>query len=403
VDAPETAELLAAPSADLGDFPTPLLVLHEEAVENNVALMARYCASNGVELAPHAKTSMTPYLIDKQVDRGAWGMTAASMEQVEQLVGIGVRKVILANELVEHREVACLTRLLAEDRGPADFLCYVDSVGGVERLERQLAGRSSGATRLGVLVELGYVGGRTGARTAAAALDVARRAARSPSLDLRGFAGFEGLLPRTPGQLPARLPEFLGELGELVRRGHGAGLFADAPIVSAGGSSYFDAVVKHVGPRAFDFETTTILRSGCYVTHDHGIYHETSPLDGRAHRSSAPLLVPALELVATVLSRPEDRLAILNFGRRHVPTDDRLPVLLGRLTSTPSTRRVPRGRLFRVDDQHAYLRLPARSTIAPGDRLRFGISHPCGAFDRWRRIVVVDSSYRVVDVVPTLF
>jgi len=56
-----------------------------------------------------------------------------------------------------------------------------------------------------------------------------------------------------------------------------------------------------------------------------------------------------------------------------------------------------------VDDQHAYLRLPADSPLAPGDLVCLGISHPCTTFDKWRVIPVVDDDYQVIDAIHTFF
>jgi D-serine deaminase-like pyridoxal phosphate-dependent protein len=197
------------------------------------------------------------------------------------------------------------------------------------------------------------------------------------------------------------LPAYLQALRDLLLACVDDGMFRGRPIVSAGGSSYFDFVVDHLGPSTFEFEVQTILRSGCYVAHDHGIYRETSPLDGRGHQQQT--LLPALELIAAVSSRPEPGLAILNFGRRHAPTDDRLPVVLGVFGADGSRSPLPDARVRRVDDQHAYVDLPAAARLSPGDRIGLGISHPCGAFDRWRDIPVVDGHYRAVDVASPLF
>jgi D-serine deaminase-like pyridoxal phosphate-dependent protein len=57
----------------------------------------------------------------------------------------------------------------------------------------------------------------------------------------------------------------------------------------------------------------------------------------------------------------------------------------------------------RLDDEHAYLRVPPRSPLRPGDLVCLGISHPCTAFDKWPLIPVVDEEYRIVDVVRTFF
>ncbi len=55
-----------------------------------------------------------------------------------------------------------------------------------------------------------------------------------------------------------------------------------------------------------------------------------------------------------------------------------------------------------VQDQHTYLGDPG-DTLKPGDLLRFGISHPCTAFDKWRVIPVIDDDHIVVDLLTTYF
>ena len=47
--------------------------------------------------------------------------------------------------------------------------------------------------------------------------------------------------------------------------------------------------------------------------------------------------------------------------------------------------------------------MAAGVAVRPGDLVRFGISHPCTAFDKWREIPVVDDDHRVVDVLHTYF
>ena len=50
-----------------GDLPTPFAAVSPSALEHNARLMAEYCARRGVSLAPHAKTTMAPQLIDLQL------------------------------------------------------------------------------------------------------------------------------------------------------------------------------------------------------------------------------------------------------------------------------------------------------------------------------------------------
>jgi D-serine deaminase-like pyridoxal phosphate-dependent protein len=56
-----------------------------------------------------------------------------------------------------------------------------------------------------------------------------------------------------------------------------------------------------------------------------------------------------------------------------------------------------------LNDQHAYLRLDPGTTLAPGDLVCLGISHPCTTLDKWRLITVLDDEDNVIDTVHTFF
>ena len=352
------------------------MIIDLDVVESNLAAMERYCRDAGVSLAPHAKTTLAPELVRRHLAHGAWAMTAALPRQVRGLHALGVPRILLANELVDASAIAWVAEHLLAPDGP-EFWCYADSVAGADRLS---AGSAGASRPLSVLVEAGYPGGRTGTRDRACALAVARAVAASPHLRLAGVAGYEGLLP-------------LDEVDEFLDRLHGdvlalRDLFeVDRPIVTAGGSSYFDCVVARLGPSRFDFPVRTVLRSGCYAVHDHGLYARTAP-----RGPGVPRLVPALELRASVLSVPEPGLALVAFGRREAPTDDILPVVLGRDDLTVTA----------VNDHHAYVRGAGASSLSPGDVLRFGISHPCGVFDRWRTLTTTAGATIHTDLAGTV-
>ena len=72
------------------DLVPPVVVLRERALEHNLELMSAYCRANGVELAPHGKTSMAPQLWARQLDAGAWGVTAATPVQARAMRSAGV-------------------------------------------------------------------------------------------------------------------------------------------------------------------------------------------------------------------------------------------------------------------------------------------------------------------------
>ena len=384
----------------LRDLEYPALVLHEEQLVHNITTMADYCRHHRVELAPHAKTSLSPQLIRRQMEAGAWGATAATAAQVRGLLAIGVRRILLANLLVDPVAIRWIvTHVLGE--GDTGFCCYVDSVASVELLDRE-CDRTGPAGPLDVLLEVGYLGGRTGARSFEESFGVAHAVNQSEHLRLVGVAGYEGLMPGAATGEPAGLEAYLESIAETARHLNAAGLFAAGrvPLVSAGGSSYFDRVVARLGPDRFDFPVQTVLRSGCYLTHDHGIYRRTSPLDGRG-TPTGPRLQPAFELLASVLSRPEPTLAIVGFGRRDVPFDDQLPIVLGRYGQDRRRSDAPGVRVTKLNDQHAFLQVPEELQVGLGEVWSFGVSHPCGAFDRWPAIPLVDHGHQIVGAVTT--
>jgi D-serine deaminase-like pyridoxal phosphate-dependent protein len=117
-------------------------------------------------------------------------------------------------------------------------------------------------------------------------------------------------------------------------------------------------------------------------------------------------LTAALEMWAQVLSTPEPGLAIVGMGKRDAPFDEGLPVVYevrpaGHHGSS-NVSDISGISVTKMNDHHTYLALGSAS-VAPGDLIRFGISHPCTAFDKWRDIPVVDDEHRVVDVLHTYF
>ena len=388
-----------------GNLDLPALVLKERELTNNIDVMATYCRKHGVDLAPHGKTSMAPQLFERQIDAGAWGITAATVSQCRTMRFFGVPRILLANEVVDAQGINWVLDEIERSGGDFEFLCYVDSHAGIEIIEHVVRSRTTPG-RVHVLVELGYPGGRTGCRSVAEALALAERVAASRALELCGVAGFEGLMPGVGADdVIEAIDTYLGKLQTLVRAVQAAELCAEGEVVvSAGGSAYFDRVVALLAPTRFDFPVRTILRGGCYITHDAEMYELTSPLGGRPG-SGQHLLRPALELWASVWSRPTPDLAILGFGKRDSPYDYRLPVPQAVRKVGANESRSVRGafRVLDLNDQHAFVQIPVDDPLEVGDRVACGVSHPCGAFDKWSYIPVVDSDYTVIDGIFTFF
>src|SRR5919112_1929359 len=200
----------------LRDLEYPALVLHEEQLVHNITTMADYCRHHRVELAPHAKTSLSPQLIRRQIEAGAWGATAATAAQVRGLLATGVPRILMANLLVDP---VAIRWIVTHVLGEAGFCCYVDSVASVELLDRECS-QAGTAHPLDVLLEVGYVGGRTGVRGLEESLSVARAVNHSDNLCLVGVAGYEGLMPGAAAGEPAGLERYLESIAETARQLH---------------------------------------------------------------------------------------------------------------------------------------------------------------------------------------
>lgn len=392
------------------DLSLPAAVLRTDALEHNGRWMRAFLEETGSLLCPHGKTSMSPQLFRRQLDDGAWGITVASVRQAQVCRRHGIGRILLANQLVREASASWVVREL-EDDPDFDFYCLVDSVEGVRRLRRGAAD-VPGRRPLQVLLEVGYPRGRAGARTPTEALEVAREAHASERLVLRGVEGFEGLLGDggDPGDIRQTVSAYLDGLLETAECLQAEGLFGDGDVlVTAGGSAFFDLVLERLSPADLDGRARVVLRSGCYLTHDSGMYERAfRHLRSRSPRarSLGEGFRPALEVWSYVQSRPEPGRAILTLGKRDCSFDVDMPA--PRRVFRPGRDRRPRAladgfRVTDLDDQHAYLEVPAAADLAVGDMVACGVSHPCTTFDRWRVVTLVNEDYDIVGAVHTEF
>jgi D-serine deaminase-like pyridoxal phosphate-dependent protein len=391
------AEDVASLGWTLDDLQPPVLVLRRSALDHNLAVMTDFCRTAGVGIAPHGKTTMAPRLWRMQLDAGAWGITAATAVQARIMRAAGVPRILVANELTDARSV----RWAADDlEDPStELLCYVDSTTGVRLLETGL--REAGARRpLSVLVELGHAGGRTGCRDPDQAVEIADAVAASTQLALAGLAGYEGTIAhdRSSESLGA-VADYLDGLASLAGRLVDRGLVGPGAVVTAGGSLYFDLVAERLGQLSSP-GLLVLLRSGCYLTHDAGLYERSSPFAGMAPERR---FRSALEAWGAVVSHPEPELVLLGLGRRDVPYDQGFPRPLAVRRHDGEEDLDGRMEVTDLNDQHAFCRVVPEVRLDVGDLVRCGISHPCSAFDRWRLIPVLDDDDRVVDAVATYF
>jgi len=396
-----TVGALAAERRNLftGGFTTPVLALSAESVEHNLALLETYSERHGLAFAPHGKTSMSPQLFARQLEYGAWGITAAVPHQARVYRAYGIQRIFLANEVVDEAALRWLGHELDTDPD-VRFIVYADSVRGVELMDQALRG----TTRpLDVVVELGAGGGaRTGARTEADCAAVADAVAATTTLRLVGVAGYEGEVPQADGE---RVRAWLRRLTALAADFDKAGRFGsglDEIVISAGGSAWFDAVADVFAEiPELSRPALKLLRSGAYVSHDDGHYRHLTPFN-RVPQEGA--LQPAFRLWAQVVSRPSPEQAFVNAGKRDAAYDLDLPEAQAvRDARTGDIRAATGITVSGLSDQHGWVRTAPEADLEVGDWVGMGLSHPCTSFDKWQLIPLVTADGTVTDYIRTFF
>lgn len=378
----------------------PAAVLYRSRLQHNAAWMQRFIEAYGVKLAPHGKTTMAPALFALQMQTGAWGITLATAQQVRVAYAHGIRRVLMANQLVGKANMRIVSELQADPE--FTFYCLVDSPAQVEQLAAFFRARGQ---QLRVLLELGVEGGRCGVRDESQleALVAAIKHDRD-TIRLAGVEVYEGVLKDEES-----VRGFLARAVQVMRSLLQAGYCAEQPaILSGAGSAWYDVVADAFSAARFGAEVELVLRPGCYLTHDVGAYRvaqehilSRNSIAARMHSD----LQPALHVWAYVQSVPEPDRAIVAMGKRDAAFDSGLPVPALRYFPGDAAPRSTPGQweVTKMMDQHAYLRITSDEPPRVGEMIAFDIAHPCLTFDKWRCLPALDDDYRVMEYVQTWF
>ncbi|NIF33543.1 amino acid deaminase [Enterobacter sp. Cy-643] len=397
---PHKSALIHSPANVLNeDVCLPAALIKKSALKNNIRWMQAYADARGVSLAPHGKTTMTPWIFQQQQKAGAWAIGVGSAWQASIAMSAGIERVLMVNQLVGKANITLVSQLKHKHTA-VDYICCVDSEANARTLS---AFFSQQGQRLDVLIELGVPGGRCGCRSPEQALALAKLVAELPGLTLRGLELYEGVLH---GENPQpKIEALLQEAAVLACRME---RYVDGEFLLTGAGSVWYDVVCNIWLAAEKPANCRIaIRPGCYITHDGGIYQEAQDQLMARDRIACDLggdLVSALELVAMVQSVPESDRAIVNFGKRDSAFDAGLPQPIahyrqGKPLASPSETIETTG----IMDQHAMLKFKPGADVQVGDILVFSTSHPCLTFDKWKALLLVDDEYNVLDELETAF
>lgn len=381
------------------DISLPAAVILKDALDNNIAWMQHFADQHKAALCPHGKTSMTPALFKAQLEKGAWGLTVASPAQVEIAALCGAKNIIIANQLVGKANMAAIAAM--QQAFPVTVYCCVDSEENLQALSDYFAQRSA---CIHVLIELGVPQGRCGERTPEDARKLAAFAHALPGIALSGIEFYEGVIHGEDAE--AAVHDFVESCAAFCEQLVNEQLIdTEKAIITGAGSAWYD-VVAAIFTRYSAL--LPVIRPGCYVTHDTGIYEQSqrAVIDRLAKQQRRGDfegdLRNALEVWAYVISTPEKGKAVIGLGKRDTAYDAGLP---------KPERGFRNGKAIDVEgivatkvmDQHMFVNVPDDLDIKVGDIIAFSGSHPCLTFDKWRFIALADNTFMVENWLSTQF
>ena len=386
------------------DLPFPVAVLKDKALTHNSQSMRSFLEATGALLCPHGKSTMSPQLFERQLHDGAWGLTAATTTHVKVYRRAGAQRIFFANQLIGKENITYIAEELRQD--PAfEFYCLIDSVVHLKQLAATLK-QNAVRRPVNVLVEMGVPGGRCGVRSVGQGIELARQiTAQGGLFNLVGIEAFEGVFSGDRTHTSANIDRLLRQVVELAELCDRERLFSGTELLlTAGGSTYFNRVIDIFKGAQLSRNPSIVIRSGCYLTHDHRFYAQGADFEKQRCEQAYPDFVPALEVWACVQSMPEPGLAILALGKRDISHDIDLPIpCYHAANGNLNAIELGEFEIVALSDHHAFMRHSATRDLAIGDLIGLGVSHPCTTFDKWQLLYLVDDHYNLLAGIRTFF
>ncbi len=297
-------------------FNTPVLVIDLDALERNIATMAKFARERGIALRPHAKTHKSADIALKQVAAGAVGVCCAKLGEAEAMADGGVGAILITSPVVSSPAIA---RLIALNGRIPDLRVTVDNPDNVDALATA-AGAAGKTFQLLVDIDPGIR--RTGVSSAEAAIAIAKKIAASAALRYLGVQCYCGREQHIESYAERRtaIEDRTNYLRTIIDALTGAGL---APGVITGGGTGTHRIDADLG-------VFNELQVGSYVFMDRQ-YNECD-LTGNA---AAPYET-SLQIDARVVSANTSGLATIDAGFKAMATDGGPPMVLsGAPAGTP--------------------------------------------------------------------
>lgn len=282
-------------------LPSPTLVLFEDRIESNLALMLQI-ARGPERLRPHVKTHKLAPLVRWQLDLGITKFKCSTVAEAEMCAAVGARDVLLAMPCAGTANAGRLA-ILAKRFREVSFSTVADCGETVCFLA---AAAQKEEVTLGVFIDIDCGMGRTGIRVGQGALVVATTIRDTQRLQFRGVHAYDGHIHDPDLTVrEARCEAAFGAVEALIEEWRGAGWRINE--VVCGGSPTFGIHARHPG---------RTLSPGTTVLWDFGY--------GDKYSGDLPFL-PAAVLLTRVIGRPSSAHITVDLGYKSVAAENPHP------------------------------------------------------------------------------
>ncbi len=287
----------------VSELDTPVLTVDLDALEANIASMAKDIADRGASWRPHSKANKSPVIGHRELRAGAIGITCAKLGEAEVLVANGIFDILISNQIVGPIKTRRLAWINRQDG--VDVKCTVDSLHNVKEIAA--AGREAGVN-VRVLIEINSGMERAGVLPKDA-LALAKEIDALDGIEFAGLMTWEGHAMSYIDfeERTKVVTDSINLVLDAAEEIEGAGMTVE--IVSVGGTGTY---LISAG-----IEGVTEVQAGG------GIWGDAMYIELGAH------VQPALELIGTVTSRPNPTRVIMDFGRKTCDPSSRPPMPIG--------------------------------------------------------------------------
>jgi D-serine deaminase-like pyridoxal phosphate-dependent protein len=236
--------------ASIAELETPVPVVDMDRLVRNLDRAAEYAKAHGLALRPHIKTHKSTRIAREQLDRGAAGLTCATVFEAEMM------SEVCDDILVAYPPVGTpRARRLAGIPDDVRLTVALDSQAAID----DIATAARAADRpVGVYVEMDLGMHRVGVPSVDDAIALARAVHSRPPLSFEGIAFYPGHIRESVGRQADKLELLSDSLGRIIDQFDAAGLH---PRVVSGGST---PTLWHT----HELRGVTEFRPGTYVYND---------------------------------------------------------------------------------------------------------------------------------------